>query len=66
MQVCAALPNSFIQETPFSASLADRQVRAAISGWDEKPALGFFPLSSRPGLGLDVDEGALEAHTVAR
>jgi L-alanine-DL-glutamate epimerase-like enolase superfamily enzyme len=66
MQVCAALPNSFIQETPFSASLADRQVRAAISGWDEKPTLGFFPLSSRPGLGLDVDEGALEAHTVAR
>jgi galactonate dehydratase len=66
MQVCAALPNSFIQETPFSANREDRQVRAAISGWDEKPVDGFFPLSGRPGLGLDVDEGALEAHTVAR
>jgi galactonate dehydratase len=66
MQVCTALPNSFIQETPFSASHADRQVRAAISGWDEKPVEGFFPLSSRPGLGLDVDEGALDVHTVAR
>jgi galactonate dehydratase len=66
IQVCAVLSNSFIQETPFSASLADRQVRAAISGWDERPVEGFFPLSSRPGLGLDVDEGALEAHTVAR
>jgi galactonate dehydratase len=66
MHVCAALPNSFIQETPFSARLADRQVRAAIGGWDEKPVDGFFRLPGRPGLGLDVDEGALEAHTVAR
>ena len=66
MQVCAALPNSFIQETPFSANPADRQVRAAISGWGEKPVEGFFPLSNTPGLGLDVDEAALDAHTVAR
>jgi len=66
MHVCAALPNSFVQETPFSTSLADRQARTAISGWNEKPVDGFFPLSSRPGLGLDVDEGALEARTVAR
>jgi galactonate dehydratase len=66
IQVCAALPNSFAQETPFSADLTDRQVRAAISGWDEKPVDGFFPLSSKPGLGLDVDESALDAYTVAR
>jgi galactonate dehydratase len=66
MQVCAALPNSFIQETPFSAKPADRRARAAIGGWDEKPVDGFFPLSSRPGLGLGVDEGALDAYTVAR
>jgi galactonate dehydratase len=66
MQLCAALPNSFLQETPFAARHADRQVRAAISGWDEKPVDGFFPLSTRPGLGLDVDERALDAHTVAR
>ena len=66
MQLCAALPNSFVQETPFSARLADRQARAAISGWDERPVDGFFPLPNRPGLGLNVDERALDAHTVAR
>jgi galactonate dehydratase len=66
VQVCASLPNSFIQETPFSGSPADRQFRAAISGWDEKPVDGFFPLSGRPGLGLNVDERALDAHTIAR
>jgi galactonate dehydratase len=66
VQLCAALPNSFAQETPFSGRLADREFRAAISGWDETPVDGFFPLSNRPGLGLDVDERALDAHTVAR
>jgi galactonate dehydratase len=66
VHVCAALPNSFIQETPFSADAAVRQFRAAISGWDEKPTEGFFPLTGRPGLGLDVDERALDAHTIAR
>ena len=37
-----------------------------MSGWDEKPVDGFFPLSHRPGLGLNVDERALDAHTIAR
>jgi galactonate dehydratase len=66
VHVCAALPNSFVQERPFSTNPADRQFRAAISGWDEKPNDGFFPLTGRPGLGLAVDERALDAHTVAR
>ena len=66
IQVCAALPNSFVQETPFCTNRADRQARAAISGWDEEPADGFFPLSGKPGLGLEVDEGALDSYTVAR
>lgn len=66
LQLCAALPNSFAQETPFSARAADRQLRAAISGWDETPVDGFFPLPARPGLGLSVDERALDAHTIAR
>jgi galactonate dehydratase len=30
------------------------------------PATGSFPLTGRPGLGLAVDERALDAHTVAR
>jgi galactonate dehydratase len=66
IHLCAALPNSFVQETPFSSRAADRRARAAISGWDEKPADGFFPLPGRPGLGLAVDERALEERTVAR
>jgi galactonate dehydratase len=66
VQVCGALPNSFAQETPFPADGADREIRAAISGWDERPLDGFFPLSGKPGLGLEVDEDALDAHTVAR
>jgi galactonate dehydratase len=66
IQVCAALPNSFIQETPFATDRATRQARAAISGWDEKPVDGFFPLSGKPGLGLEVDEKALDKYTVAR
>jgi galactonate dehydratase len=66
VQLCAALPNSFAQETPFSSSPADRQLRAAMSGWDEKPVDGFYPLSGRPGLGLNVDERVLDAHTIAR
>jgi hypothetical protein len=37
-----------------------------MSGWDEKPVDGFYPLSGRPGLGLNVDERALDAHTIAR
>jgi galactonate dehydratase len=66
MQLCAALPNSFVQETPFASSPADRKARAAMSGWDEKPVDGFFPLPTRPGLGLNVDEREVNAHTVAR
>ncbi len=66
VQLCAALPNSFCQETPYSTNRADRQARAAISGWDEKPVDGFFPLNAKLGLGVEIDEAALEAHTVAR
>jgi galactonate dehydratase len=66
LQLCACVPNSFVQEAPFAASPADREARAAIGGWNERPVDGFFPLSGRPGLGIDVDEHALEALTLAR
>ncbi len=66
VQVCAALPNSFVQETPFSTDPAVRKARAAISGWNEKPVDGFFALSAKPGLGLDINRDALEAYTAAR
>lgn len=66
VHVCASLPNSFLQETPFSSDPAVRQARAAISGWDENPVDGFFPLSNRPGLGLNVNRDALEQYTSAK
>lgn len=66
LQLCASLPNSFLQENPYTTNSADRQMRAAISGWDEQPVEGFFGLPTEPGLGLRIDESALEAHTVAR
>ena len=62
----ACLPNSFIQETPFSTNEADRRMRQAISGgWDEAPVDGFFQLLEGPGLGLQVDDAALAEYTVA-
>ncbi len=66
VHISASLPNSFIQETPFSMNEADRKARSAIAGgWDEKPAEGFFRLLEKPGLGIEVNRAALEAHTVA-
>ena len=66
IHISACLPNSFIQETPFSTNEADRRMRQAISGgWDEAPVDGFFQLLEGPGLGLQVDDAALAEYTVA-
>lgn len=66
IHISACLPNSFIQETPFSTNTADRRMRQAISGgWDEAPVDGFFQLLEDPGLGLKVDDAALAEYTVA-
>jgi len=67
LHIAASLPNSFAQEVPFPMDAASRRARASIaSGWDESPDEGFFALSERPGLGLEIDEDALDALTVAR
>jgi galactonate dehydratase len=63
--ISACLPNSFIQETPFSTNAADQRMRQRISGWDEKPVDGFFALLEGPGLGLQVDDAALAEFTIA-
>jgi galactonate dehydratase len=66
IHVAASLPNSFIQETPFSTSEADRRVRREIAGgWDEQPRDGWFELLKGPGLGLEIDENAVKKYTVA-
>jgi galactonate dehydratase len=66
IHISASLPNSFIQEAPFSLNDADRDARSEMAGgWDELPEEGFFELPEMPGLGIDVDEEALTAYTVA-
>jgi galactonate dehydratase len=67
IHIAASLPNSFIQETPFSSNEADRKARAEIAGgWDEAPHEGFFALLDRPGLGLAINDKALDAYAVSR
>lgn len=63
LHLAASLPNFFIQETPFPAAEADRRMREAIAGPAlEKPVEGYFHLPAGPGLGINVDEGALATH----
>jgi galactonate dehydratase len=66
VHIAASLPNSFIQETPFSMNEADRRMRREIAGgWDEAPDEGFFKLLEGPGLGLAVNDDALANYTVS-
>ena len=65
IHIAASLPNSFVQETPFTSD-ADRKARSEIAGgWDERPREGFFELLQKPGLGLDIDDRAIRAHRIA-
>lgn len=67
VHIAASLPNSFIQETPFSMNDADRRMRREIAGgWNEQPHEGFFELIERPGLGLEIDDDALAEYAVSR
>lgn len=66
IHVAASLPNSFIQETPFSMNEADRRMRREITGgWDEAPDEGFFKLLEGPGLGLAVNDDALAQYSIS-
>jgi galactonate dehydratase len=66
IHLAAALPNSFIQETPFSFDETDRRMRRDIAGgWDESPEEGWFKLLDGHGLGLAVDEAAIQKYVVA-
>lgn len=66
VHIAASLPNSFIQETPFSMNDADRRMRREIAGgWDEAPEEGFFKLLEGPGLGLAVNDDAVAEYAVA-
>jgi galactonate dehydratase len=63
LHLAASVPNFFIQYVPLPEDPKDREMRAAIvSGGLETPREGFLQLPSGPGLGIQVNESALEKY----
>jgi galactonate dehydratase len=63
IHLAAALPNFFIQHVPLPAAEQDRRMRSAILRQPvESVRDGFLPLPTGPGLGVEVDEEALERY----
>ena len=63
LHAAASMPNFFIQEVPHCPSGRDRAMRNEIAGLDlETPAGGFLRLPTGAGLGLAVNESALEKY----
>ena len=63
LHVAASVPNFVVQEVAFSLDERTRRMHAAIAaGTAPQVADGFFALPTGPGLGLTVDEDALEAY----
>ena len=66
IQMAASVPNFYIQHVPRPQDAKDRDMRAAIvSGSLETPRDGFLQLPTAPGLGIDVNESALEKYHAA-
>ena len=63
LQVAASIPNFVVQEVAFSTDEAERRMHVAIAG-ESVPQLvdGFFTLPTGPGLGLEIDEAALQEY----
>jgi galactonate dehydratase len=59
-QLAASLPNFFIQQIPLPQAEQDRKMRAAVAGNIEMVKDGFAVLPTGPGLGITVNEKALE------
>jgi galactonate dehydratase len=63
----AALINAYAMQSPVPNSDRDAAMRAEItSGLKEAGDKGFAALINRPGLGFDVNEDALNAHSEER
>ena len=61
IHLAASLPNFFIQHVPFPSAPEDRRMRAEIAGAAlETVRDGFLALPTAPGLGIQVNEKALE------
>jgi galactonate dehydratase len=66
IHVAASIPNFFIQHVPLPAAEADRAMRREIVS----PALetsrdGFLEVTKSPGLGITVNEAAVEKYHAA-
>ena len=67
IHLAAALPNSFIQEVPIPAADRDAEMRAELTGGNREIAdQGFAALINRPGLGIDMNEKALDSYSEER
>lgn len=65
LHLAASLPNFFIQQIPLPAAAEDRQMRAAIAGSAvESVRDGFAALPTKPGLGIELNEQALERYSI--
>jgi len=63
LHLAASLPNFVIQQVPLPADQRDRDMRATIAGAElEKVTQGFAQLPTGPGLGITVNESALEKY----
>jgi galactonate dehydratase len=63
----AALINAYALQIPVPASDRDAAMRVEIaSGFQEAGDKGFFGLINRPGLGIEVNEKALDAYSEER
>jgi galactonate dehydratase len=63
IQLAASLPNFFIQHVPFPAAEQDRRMRAElVSAEIETVRDGFLGLPTAAGLGIQVNEAALEKY----
>ena len=66
LHLAASVPNFYIQHVPLPADPKDREMRASIAGSElETPRDGFLQLPMGPGLGLQVNESALEKYHAA-
>ena len=63
LHLAASLPNFVIQHIPPATAAEDRRMRDAVAGTDlEVVRDGYAALPIGPGLGIAVDERALETY----
>ncbi len=63
LQVAASIPNFVIQEVPFTTEESEWRIWEAIAGQSMPRVVdGFFELPAGPGLGIEIDEAALQEY----